>query len=202
MKESASPKGGVLFSEDLIIRQAEAHRFGCAKPFVRLHDHVKRLCPTPFRDPLTKLQDGFMEQNIDLLPTGALGATLLRFILAGFWIAHWWFKVGYCGMPATEAFFKQQGLPTWLAWFVLRFEVVIASGLILGIGVPLLCLISLPILLASMWIYRKNGFYFVGGGIEFPALWAGAQITQAFLGAGAFRTPLPAWLPAALRILL
>jgi uncharacterized membrane protein YphA (DoxX/SURF4 family) len=133
-------------------------------------------------------------QNFDLSPTSAFGAALLRFILSGFWIAHWWFKIGYRGMPATEAFFKEQGLPVWLAWFDIRFEVVIAAGLILGVYVPLLCLISLPILLASMWIYRKNGFYFSGGGIELPVLWACAQVAQVFLGAGAFRLPLPEWL--------
>jgi hypothetical protein len=50
-------------------------------------------------------------QNFDLSPMSAVGAALLRLILAGFWIVHWWFKVGYRGMPATEAFFLQQGLP-------------------------------------------------------------------------------------------
>src|SRR5262249_42081087 len=65
-----------------------------------------------------KTQDGYMEhlQNLDLSPMSAVGAALLRFILAGFWIAHWWFKVEYRGMPATEAFFLQQGLPAWLGW--------------------------------------------------------------------------------------
>ena len=101
-----------------------------------------------------------MEQLIDLSPANAIGAALLRFILAGFWIAHWWFKAGYRGMPATEAFFKQHGLPASLAWFVIRFEIVIAAGLILGVGVPLLCLASLPILFASMWIYRKKRVLF------------------------------------------
>jgi hypothetical protein len=89
-------------------------------------------------------------------------------------------------MPATEAFFKEQGLPAWLAWFDIRFEVVIAAGLILGIYVPLLCLTSLPILFASMWIYRKNGFYFSGGGIELPVLWACAQVAQVFLAQAHF----------------
>jgi putative oxidoreductase len=123
-------------------------------------------------------------QHLDLSPLSAVGAALLRFILAGFWIIHWWFKVGYRGMPATEAFFLQQGLPAWLAWFDISFEVVTAVCLVLGIFVPLLCLISLPILFASMWIYRRNGFYFSGGGIELPVLWACAQIAQVFLGPG------------------
>src|SRR5260370_28541138 len=143
-----------------------------------------------------KSQDGCMEQlqNLDISPMSAVGAALLRFILAGFWIAHWWFKVGYRGMPATEALFLQQGLPAWLAWFNISFEVVTAVCLILGIFVPLLCVISLPILFASMWIYRRNGFYFSDGGIELPVLWSCAQIAQVFLGPGAFRVPLPVWL--------
>jgi hypothetical protein len=33
-------------------------------------------------------------QELGLSPMNDFGATLLRFILAGFWSAHWWFKVG------------------------------------------------------------------------------------------------------------
>ena len=130
----------------------------------------------------------------DLVLSG-LGAALLRFILASFWIVHWWYKVGYRGMSATEAFFVQQGLPVWLAWFDIGFEAVVAACLILGIYLPLLCLLSLPILFASMWIYRRNGFYFSGAGIELPILWACAQIAQAMLGPGAFCVSVPLWLP-------
>lgn len=128
-------------------------------------------------------------------PVTNLGATVLRFVLACLWISHWWFKIGYRGMPATKAFFAQQRLPGWLAWIVIYFETLVAVGLILGVYVSLLCLVSLPILLASVWIYRKNGFYFVSGGVEFPLLWACAQIVQAFLGPGAFLISTPGWLP-------
>jgi uncharacterized membrane protein YphA (DoxX/SURF4 family) len=130
-------------------------------------------------------------QSLDLSPTSAFGAALLRFVLAGLWIAHWWFKVGFRGMPATEAFFLKHGLPVRLAWIVINFEVVLAVCLILGIYVPFLCLASLPILFASMWIYRKNGFYFTCGGIELPILWACVQVVQVFLGPGNFRLQLP-----------
>jgi putative oxidoreductase len=134
-------------------------------------------------------------QDLDLSPISAFGATLLRFILAGFWISHWWFKVGYRGMTATQIFFLQHGLPAALAWFVVSFEIVVASCLLLGIYVPLLCLVSLPILIVSMWIYRANGFYFSSGGIELPIFWACAQVAQAILGPGALRISAPAWLP-------
>ena len=126
---------------------------------------------------------------------GAIGAALLRFILAGLWLSHWWFKIGYRGMPATEAFFARQGFPAWLAWFSVYFEIVVAVCLMLGIYVSFLCLISLPILFASVWIYREKGFYFSNGGIELPILWACTQIVQAILGSGTFRISIPGWLP-------
>jgi putative oxidoreductase len=134
-------------------------------------------------------------QEIDLSPISAFGATLLRLTLAGFWISHWWFKVGHRGMAATQAFFQQQGFPAWLAWLVICFEIVLAVCLVLGLYVPLMCLLSLPILFASMWIYRTNGFYFSNGGIELPILWACAQMAQALLGPGALWISPPAWLP-------
>lgn len=125
------------------------------------------------------------------LNLSGLGAAFLRFILAGFWIAHWWYKVGYRGMPATEDFFLRQGLPVWLAWFDVGFEVVVAVCLIFGENVPLVCVMSLPVLVASMWIYRKNGFYFSSGGIELPIFWALAQIAQALLGPGTLAMQVP-----------
>lgn len=137
------------------------------------------------------------------LHMSGLGAALLRFILAGFWTVHWWYKVGYRGMSATQGFFLEQGLPAWLAWFDVGFEVLVAACLACGVYVPLCCLASLPILFASMWIYRRNGFYFPSGGIELPILWACAQIAQAMLGPGAFRASVSSWLhqlPGALGI--
>jgi putative oxidoreductase len=130
-----------------------------------------------------------------LLPRATAGATLLRLTLAAFWIVHWWFKVGFRGMSATESFFIHQGLPAWLAWLDISFEVVVASCLILGIYVPLICLVSLPILVASMFIYAGNGFYFPTAGIELPIFWALVQIVQALLGPGVFRITPPNWLP-------
>jgi putative oxidoreductase len=134
-------------------------------------------------------------QNLDPSLMSALGATLLRFTLAGLWIIHWWFKVGYRGMAATRAFFLQHGLPPWLAWFVISFEVVVAACLVLGIYVRLICLVSLPILFVSIWIYRRNGFYFPSGGVELPTFWTCAQLAQVFLGPGALQMPLPAEAP-------
>src|SRR5712671_6893433 len=129
----------------------------------------RTLRKSALHDRLTSLRHGRMEQlqNLDLSPMSAIGAALLRFILAGFWIVHWWFKVGYRGMPATEVFFLQQGLPAWLAWFDISFEVVIAVCLILGIFVPLLCLISLPILFAPCGYIAEMDFIFRAAELSF-----------------------------------
>ena len=50
---------------------------------------------------LTALQR--FDRNEMLTPYGIF---LLRITLAAIWIAHFWFKVGYKGMPATVAFFE------------------------------------------------------------------------------------------------
>lgn len=67
-----------------------------------------RKCPRSFCN--VKTVKAFWDKSIVLqdLNVSGFGAALLRFILACFWIAHWWYKVGYRGMAATKAFFLQQ----------------------------------------------------------------------------------------------
>ncbi len=60
---------------------------------------------------------------------------------------------------------------------------------ILGWYVSLMSVISLPILVASMIIYRGNGF--PTGGIELPILWALVQVAQALLRPGSLRAKAP-----------
>jgi hypothetical protein len=76
----------------------------------------------------------------------------------------------------------------------------IVLSLILGLYVPLMCIVSLPILVAGVIIYRTNGFYFPSGGIEFPIFWAIVQINLALLDPGCFRITQPAWLPRVFQI--
>ena len=130
-----------------------------------------------------------------MAPTAPFGALLLRLVLVGYWAVHWWFKVGFRGMPATVSLFESVGLPAWLAWFDISFEVVVTACLILGLYVPFVCIVSLPILVASMIIFSGNGFYFPTGGIELPILWALAQLVLALLGPGRWRVSPPASLP-------
>jgi putative oxidoreductase len=126
-----------------------------------------------------------------LAPTAPFGALLLRLILVGYWVVHWWFKVGFRGMPATETFFNSVGLPAWLAWFDISYEVLVAALLLSGMFFRFACLSSLPILIASMIIYGKNGFYFPSGGIELPIFWALVQAAMIFVGPGALAVSSP-----------
>jgi uncharacterized membrane protein YphA (DoxX/SURF4 family) len=88
-----------------------------------------------------------------------------------------------------------------IAWhgFVSAF-LLFVSGivvcLILGLYVPLLSLISLPILFASMMIFARDGFYFYPSeGTELSILAALVQMALALTGPGAFRITPPKWLP-------
>lgn len=96
-------------------------------------------------------------------------------------MAHWWYKVFYKGMPTTEKFFIKNRLPSWLAWFVIIIEPIFAICIITDSYIPFVCIAGIPILLTSAWIYRKNGFFFANGGMEFPLLWAVVQIIFALL---------------------
>jgi putative oxidoreductase len=126
-----------------------------------------------------------------LAPSTANGALLLRLILVGYWLVHWWFKVGFRGMPATTTFFVSQGLPAWLAWFDISIELVFAALLLTGAFYRLACIASLPILAASIIIYGHNGFYFPTGGIELPLLWGLVQIAACLIGPGAMSIHVP-----------
>jgi putative oxidoreductase len=128
--------------------------------------------------------------------TAPVGALLLRLTLVSYWIVHWWFKVGHNGMRATDLFFNSLGLPAWLAWFDVSYEVLIAALLLTGLLFRLACLGSLPILFASMIIYDKNGFYFPSGGIELPIFWALVQAWMVLIGPGALSLALPIKTPS------
>jgi putative oxidoreductase len=126
-----------------------------------------------------------------IAPTAPIGALTLRLILVGYWAVQWWYKVGFRGMPVTESFFASLGLPAWLAWFDISFEVVVIALLLTGVLFRFACLASLPILFASMIIFSKDGFYFPTGGIELPILWALVQASLVLVGPGALTIETP-----------
>jgi putative oxidoreductase len=123
------------------------------------------------------------DRNETLVPYGVF---LLRMTLVAIWIAHFWYKVGYRGMPATETFFVSLGYPTWFAWADVCAEFVAILMLAGGLYVRILSLLLLVILIPATAVWIPKGFYFVNAGYEFMLTWCVLQVVQAALGPGAF----------------
>lgn len=123
------------------------------------------------------------DRNEMLIPYGIF---LLRITLVAIWIAHFWYKVGYKGMPATVAFFDSLGYPSWFAWADVVAEFVAIIMLLCGIYVRTLCLLLLFILIPATMVWIPKGFYFVNAGYEFMLTWCILQVVQSLLGPGAF----------------
>jgi putative oxidoreductase len=123
------------------------------------------------------------DRNKALTPYGIFA---LRITLTAIWIAHFWFKVGYRGMPATVTFFESLGYPSWFAWADVAAESVAIVMLLCGVYVRTLCILLLVILVPATLVWVPKGFYFVGGGYEFMLTWCILQVVQSLLGPGAF----------------
>ncbi len=119
-------------------------------------------------------------------PYAALG---LRVSLGALSLAHAGLKAFVFTPAGTAGFFESLGLPGALGVAAIAVEAVAGVALILGVGVRVAALATLPILLgAIILVHGPNGWLFSapGGGWEFPAFWAAALIVQALLGEGAF----------------
>jgi putative oxidoreductase len=114
------------------------------------------------------------------------GIFMLRITLVAIWIAHFWYKIGYKGMPATVAFFDSLGYPSWFAWADVGVEFIAIIMLLCGVYVRTLCLLLLVILIPATMVWIPKGFYFVNAGYEFMLTWCILQVVQALLGPGAF----------------
>lgn len=126
--------------------------------------------------------------------TAALGAFVLRVTLGVAFLAHGLLKVIVFTPAGTVAFFESQGFPGFTAYLVILAEIGGGAALILGLHTRAVALALVPLLLGAALVHAPNGWVFSnpGGGWEFPVFWAFANVTQAFLGDGAFavRSPL------------
>lgn len=126
---------------------------------------------------------------IDQTTSAALGTCALRLSLGALSLSHAALKVFVFTPAGTMGYFESLGLPGVLGLATIGIEAVAGIALILGLGVRVAALATLPILLgAIIFVHGQNGWLFTneGGGWEFPALWAAALGVQALLGEGAF----------------
>jgi putative oxidoreductase len=120
----------------------------------------------------------------------------LRVALGLLFIAHAGLKIFVFTPAGTAGFFSSVGLPGWLAYVTIVWEIVGALALILGVWARPIALLMIPILLGAIFtVHGAAGFFFTNpnGGWEFPALWIIGLIALALLGDGAYALrPTPA----------
>ena len=113
---------------------------------------------------------------------------LLRLGLGGLFLAHgFYMKVLTFGLAGTMGYFGSLGYPPVFGAIVALAETAAGIALILGLWVPLVSLLTLPILVGAVLQHSGNGWVFsnAGGGWEFPVFWILLMVVQAGLGAGA-----------------
>jgi putative oxidoreductase len=133
------------------------------------------------------------------------GATLSRLALGSVLLSHGLLKALVFTIPGTVGYFESLGLPAIAAYLTIFTEIVGGTAILLGFHTRLAALLSLPLLLGSLWAHSGNGWVFSaeGGGWEFPLLLLALAAIVAVHGAGAFalrKLPIiDAYIPEILR---
>lgn len=121
--------------------------------------------------------------------TAPYGVLVLRILTGIVFVVHGLTKLFVFTPAGTAAYFASLGLPGFLGYLVMAFEIVGGIALILGVFTrPLAVLFGLQLLGAAAFGHLQNGFSFAapnGGGWEYPVFWAVVMFAIALLGDGA-----------------
>ncbi|EJT06525.1 DoxD-like protein family protein [Rhizobium sp. CCGE 510] len=104
-------------------------------------------------------------------------------------VAHAAQKIFVYTPAGTAQFFVSAGLPGWLAYVVIAWELIGGLALIFGVYSRLVALSFIPLLLGTIVsVHAAVGFFFDNpkGGWEFPAFWIAGLVGLAFVGDGIF----------------
>ena len=117
------------------------------------------------------------------------GVLLLRVLTGVLFIVHGLTKLFVFTPAGTAAYFASLGLPGFVGYLVMAFELIGGVALIVGVYArPLAALFGLEMLAAALLGHVQNGFSFAapnGGGWEYPVFWAIVMFAIALLGDGA-----------------
>ncbi|MFP7674509.1 DoxX family protein [Marivita sp. S0852] len=116
------------------------------------------------------------------------GAFITRVSLGVVLLAHGFLKLFVFTIPGTVGYFDSLGLPAITAYLTIFGELAGGTALILGLYSRLVAVLSLPILIGSVWAHAANGWLFSApnGGWEFPLLLVALAVAVAVQGGGAF----------------
>ncbi len=116
------------------------------------------------------------------------GAFITRVSLGVVLLAHGLLKVLVFTIPGTVGYFESLGLPAVTAYLTIFAELAGGTALILGLYARLVAVLSLPLLIGSVWAHAANGWLFSApnGGWEFPMLLVALAVAVAVQGSGAF----------------
>lgn len=121
--------------------------------------------------------------------TAPLAIFVLRLTLGALFLAHAGLKLFVFTPAGTAGFFGSLGLPGWLAYVTIAWEVIGGVALILGILPRVAAVALIPVLVgAIVTVHGAAGFFFSNpkGGWEFLALWIVGLVTVALAGDGAY----------------
>ncbi|MEB2845640.1 DoxX family membrane protein [Rhizobiales bacterium RZME27] len=121
--------------------------------------------------------------------TAPYAALILRLSLGILFLAHAGLKIFVFTPAGTAGFFSSLGLPGWLAYVTIAWELVGAVALILGVLPRLAAIAMIPVLLGAIFtVHGPAGFFFTNpnGGWEFLGLWIVGLLALALIGDGPY----------------
>lgn len=121
------------------------------------------------------------------------GALILRLTLGIMFVAHANLKIFTFTMAGTAGYFESIGLPSFLTYPTVLFELLGGIALMIGFKTRFISIGAIPLLLGVIIFAHWNaGWVFSnqGGGWEYPAFLMFASLAQVFLGDGAYAIKL------------
>lgn len=121
--------------------------------------------------------------------TAPYAALILRLSLGILFLAHAGLKIFVFTPAGTAGFFSSLGLPGWLAYVTIAWELAGALALILGVLPRLAAIVMIPVLLGAIaTVHGPAGFFFnnPNGGWEFLAFWIVGLLALALIGDGPY----------------
>lgn len=119
--------------------------------------------------------------------TAPYAALVLRLSLGILFLAHVLLKIFVFTPAGTAGFFASLGLPGWLAYVTIVWELAGAAALLIGIWPRVVAVLMIPVLLGAIaTVHGPAGFFFTNanGGWEYPAFWIVGLIALALMGDG------------------